>query len=177
VSEILCQELRTATQHWLQRAAPLLLGHGRSLPAIQVRCDLRGKSAGQVRHAADGNLVIRYNLGIARLQPAAFLEQTVPHEVAHVVTWLLHGASARPHGREWRAVMAFFDQKTAARCHDFEVPAGHTRRQQRWHYQCDCREHRLSTTRHRRIQQGQQYQCRLCQGVLRPAVHEGPAAQ
>jgi len=165
----LCQQLHTATRDWLQRAAPLLRGHGRAEPAIEVRCNLRGKSAGQVRHQADGSLLIRYNLGIASLQPEAFLEQTVPHEVAHVVTWLLHGSRAKPHGREWREVMAFFGRATAARCHDFQIPTDQQRRQRRWHYACDCREHQLSTTRHRRIQQGGQYQCRLCGSLLRPA--------
>jgi len=144
----------------------LLLGSGRSVPHIPVLCDLKGKCAGQVRHQPDGNLVIRYNLGIANLQPEEFILQTVPHEVAHVVTWLLHGNRVRPHGREWQSVMSFFG-KDSSRCHEFKVPEAGQRRQQRWKYECNCRDHQLSTTRHHRVQEGQQYQCRLCNGILR----------
>ncbi len=167
MSGSLCEQLQQATRHWLQQATPLLHGNGRTLPEIPVRCDLRGKCAGQVRHLSDGSLVIRYNLGMANLQPDDFIQQTVPHEVAHVVTWLLHGNRVKPHGREWQSVMAFFGQGSS-RCHAFKIPAAGQRRQQRWVYTCACREHQLSTTRHHRIQQGQQYQCRLCNGILRP---------
>lgn len=161
----LCQQLHTATRDWLQRAAPLLRGHGRAEPAIEVRCNLRGKSAGQVRHQADGSLLIRYNLGIASLQPEAFLEQTVPHEVAHVVTWLLHGRRARPHGAEWQAVMHHLGIASPRRCHDFDMPP--VRRQRRWPYRCACRVHQLSTTRHRRVQtQGIRYHCSACGTAL-----------
>jgi SprT protein len=162
----LCEQLQLATEQWLQHAAPLLHGSGRALPEIPVRCDLRGKCAGQVRHQLDGSLVIRYNLGMATLQADDFIAQTVPHEVAHVVTWLLHGHKVRPHGKEWQSVMRFFGQDSS-RCHEFAVPATGQRRQQRWDYVCDCREHQLSTTRHHRALQGQQYQCRLCNTMLR----------
>jgi len=169
MSDILCKQLQAATEQWLKRAAPLLHGSGRTIPVVPVVCDLRGKSAGQVRHQGDSSLVIRYNLGMASLQPGAFIAQTVPHEVAHVITWLLHGSTVRPHGKEWQSVMAFFGQDSS-RCHEFAVPPSGQRRQQRWDYVCDCREHQLSTTRHHRVQQGQQYQCRLCSGILRPKI-------
>lgn len=166
MTEALCKKLVRATDQWLQCAAPLLHGSGRKFPELDVRCDLRGKCAGQVRHQADGGLVIRYNLEIAVLQTDDFLAQTVPHEVAHVVTWLLHGNRARPHGREWQSVMRFFGQDIG-RCHEFKLPTTGQHRQRRWHYECDCREHQLSTTRHHRAQRGHQYQCRLCNGLLR----------
>ena len=168
MADELKRQLREATDQWLQNASPLLHGAGRTLPQVTVRYDLRGRSAGQVRRQPDGSLAIRYNLAIAQLQPAEFLEKTVPHEVAHVVTWLLHGDRARPHGTEWRNVMAYFGQRAAARCHDFRVPDATPRRQRRWVYRCNCREHALSTTRHHRVQQGQIYLCRLCNGPLRP---------
>ena len=138
----------------------------RTTPAIDIAYDLRGKSAGQVRFNPEKKPVVRYNLSIALLQPQAFLSQTVPHEVAHVVTWVLHGHKVRPHGREWQSVMAYFGL-AGQRCHSFEIPLSQTRRQRRWQYACDCREHQLSTTRHRRVEQGQRYECRLCHGLLK----------
>jgi SprT protein len=115
----------------------------------------------------DGSLVIRYNLPLAAGQPAAFVAATVPHEVAHVVTHVCHGR-VRPHGTEWRRVMAWFGFDAPARCHDFALPANKSsRRQRRWRYRCHCREHQLSTTRHNRAQRGLSYHCRACGQPLR----------
>jgi hypothetical protein len=30
-------------------------------------------------------------------------DDTIAHEVAHVLAWVAHGQSIQPHGREWRA--------------------------------------------------------------------------
>ena len=171
-----CQQLSEATQHWLEKARPLLLGCGRTLPVVEVRCDLRGMTAGQVRRYHDGSLCIRYNLAMSRLQPLQFVEQTVPHEVAHVVAYLLHGKSIRPHGREWRAIMAEFGFASAERCHDFQLPEQQqTRHQRRWRYACGCREHALSTTRHNRVAKGVRYHCREC-GEALERLDDSPVA-
>jgi SprT protein len=161
----LAERLTAATRHWLGRARPLFHQAGRLPPEVTVRCDLRGKNAGQLRRYRDGSLVIRYNLAMAACQPEAFLAETVPHEVAHVVTAVCHGR-VRPHGTEWQAVMRWLGFEAPQRCHRFETPPG-TRGQRRWTYRCDCREHRLSTTRHNRAQRGLGYVCRACGSALR----------
>ncbi len=169
MSDPLCERLRRATRTCLHKARPLLAGHGRRLPEVTVRCDLRGRAAGQVRQGTDGRLEIRYNLEIARLQPDAFVARTVAHEVAHLIVWRLHGRQVRPHGAEWQAVMRALGA-SPERCHDFAVPQHTLRQQRRWRYRCACREHQLSTTRHNRVQNGQQrYLCRDCGEVLQPA--------
>jgi SprT protein len=118
-----------------------------------------------MRRHPDGRLEIRYNLQMASLQPERFLSETVTHEVAHLLTWLLHGRNARPHGPEWQSMMRFLGIESPRRCHDFRggEPA---RRQRRWSYRCACRTHHLSTTRHNRIQKGARYQCAACGGAL-----------
>jgi predicted SprT family Zn-dependent metalloprotease len=37
--------------------------------------------------------------------PPAFLAEVLCHELAHIAVWELHGDGARPHGREWKALM------------------------------------------------------------------------
>lgn len=161
----LTAQLRQATGTCIERAAPLLPGQARQLRDIGLRFDLRGRAAGQTRLGTRGKLEIRYNLEIAGLQPDAFARETVPHEVAHVVTWLLHGHRARPHGTEWQAVMHHLGIPSPRRCHDFDMPP--VRRQRRWPYRCACRVHQLSTTRHRRVQQqGIRYHCSTCGAAL-----------
>jgi len=109
-----------------------------------------------------GKSIIRYNLDIAGRQPEAFTAETVPHEVAHVVTEQLFG-KVKPHGNEWRSVMAHFGIPEAERCHDFDLQDIPNRGQRRWTYSCDCQTHQLSTTRHYRILRGtQKYLCRNC---------------
>jgi len=162
--------LAAQTRAWLERARPLFLQAGQVPPRVAVRFDLRGTNAGQMRQYPGGRLVIRYNLAIAERQPEAFLAETVPHEVAHVVAAVCHGR-VRPHGPEWRAVMRWMGFRSPERCHRFETPAA-TRSQRRWAYRCECREHRLSTTRHNRARKGLAYVCRTC-GT--PLHYQGPA--
>ena len=168
----LCEQLVSATHACLEQGRALL-GSARRLPVVEVRCDLRGRSAGQLRRHLNGRLEIRYNLQMAALQPEQFLRETVPHEAAHLLTWLLHGRRARPHGPQWQAVMHFLGVDSPRRCHDFRLE-GPLRRQRRWPYRCDCRTHQLSTTRHKRAQGGTRYQCAACGGMLRAMEDESP---
>jgi SprT protein len=165
-AESLARRLEEETLAWLERARPLFRQAARCTPTIEVRCDLRGASAGQLRLYRDGALVIRYNLALATQQPEAFIAETVPHEVAHLVTHVCHGR-VPPHGTEWRRVMAWFGIDEPSRCHDFVPAGGSVQRQRRWDYRCGCRTHQLSTTRHNRAQRGLDYLCRECGQVLR----------
>lgn len=170
--DALIQTLRDATASCLSAAREIIPGAA-DLPDPVVRFDLRGLAAGQMRASGRGRLEIRFNLTLARRAPDIFLAQTVPHEVAHSVVWHLFGRAAKPHGPEWRAVMHQLGVSDPRRCHSFEVPEHTARRQRRWPYRCACREHWLSTTRHLRVQRGQQiYSCRECGSVLEPSAAE-----
>lgn len=161
----LSEKILEQTRHYLNLGATLLR---RPIPAIPVTCDLRGRAAGQVRWQGRTPLVIRYNLAIAGMQPEEFLAQTVPHEVAHVITGLKHG-KVQPHGPEWRAVMRHLGVTDPQRCHSFKTPPTQVRRQHRWAYRCACMTHELSATRHNRVQRGEQtYLCRRCGEALQP---------
>ncbi len=168
MSEALEQRLAEATRERLARCGPLLHGQGRALPRLRVRCDLRGQAAGQFRVRDDGLLEIRYNLAMAQLQPEAFVDRTVPHEVAHAVTWLLHGRRARPHGPEWQAVMRHLGVAEPDRCHHYRLPEQGVRRQRRWPCRCACGPCEVSTTRYNRMRRGTRYLCRRCGQPLEP---------
>lgn len=157
------------TGELLRRTAALCSTHGASPPDPEIRFDLRGQSAGQVQWRAGTKPLLRYNLDIARRHETDFLASTVAHEVAHLVTAACHGRT-RPHGSEWRAVMAFLGITDPQRCHRYTLDEAVLKRQRRWRYVCDCRDHELSTTRHKRVQAGAtRYHCRVCGTVLRPA--------
>lgn len=148
-------------------ARPWFERHGVSPPDPIIRFDLSGLAAGQAVWHQQDRPILRFNLALARANQAAFLSQTVAHEVAHIVTTACFGRT-RPHGTEWRSVMAFFGLPNADRCHTFDIKPDQVRRQTRWSYRCDCTTHALSTTRHRRLESGRaRYHCRRCGQPLR----------
>ena len=109
---------------------------------------------------------------LAEIDPDFAAAYVVAHEVAHLITIACHGRTP-PHGAEWRAVMRHLGISDPQRCHRYAVEESGLRRQRRWAYVCDCREHQLSTTRHNRIWRDQaEYLCRCCGSRLRPAAGE-----
>ena len=166
--QLVIDRIRERSAELLQTAAPLCAAHHVPVPDPEIRFDLRGLAAGQARWYRRTRPLLRFNLAIAKNQEQAFLERTVPHEIAHLITAACHGRT-RPHGKEWQEAMAFFGIHEAHRCHDFTVDEANVRRQRRWTYRCDCSSHELSTTRHHRIASGKtRYYCRRCQGALQP---------
>jgi SprT protein len=150
-----------------QRLVRLASAHYISyIPSPTVRFDLRGKTAGMVIHLPTGEAFIRYNRLMLSENGAAFIEQTVPHEVAHLVARQLFGPNIRPHGREWRKVMLFFGANPI-RCHNFPVSSTNSRRMRYFHYRCACQVHSISAVRHHRSLTGVTYLCRRCGSPLR----------
>lgn len=141
-----------------------------TLPAVEIRFDLKGRSAGMVRFSPTGRPVVRYNEVLLAENREHFINQTIPHEVAHVVVMSLYGRKARPHGREWRSVMGLFGAEPA-RCHQYDTSRSVARHHVRYPYRCGCREHQLTAIRRRRMAAGQQYYCRGCGEPLQPVDH------
>jgi len=154
--------IEAETANCLQRAQELF---GKYLPVIEIRFDLRGRAAGMyVRRGR--HRCIRYHPALFSLDPEHHLEHTVPHEVAHYVTDLLHRRRVRPHGPEWRAVMTALGVVPHA-TGDYSLEGVPLRRERRHPYRCHCGEHLLTTRRHHRIQRGRMvYVCRRCRQPL-----------
>ncbi len=74
------------------------------------------------------------------------------HEIAHHIVWLLHGRTARPHGREFRAIAAALgaDLRAAA----FDAP--------RWVYVYSCPICGWEWRRGRRVRRSRRYSCPRC---------------
>ncbi len=139
---------------------------GIECPLSGIRFDLRGKTAGMVVFPGMRKPYIRYNPDLLLGNRESFLDQTIPHEVAHLVARRLHGSGIRPHGREWRQLMNFF-QADPVRCHNYDMSGIRCRAMRQYSYSCGCRQHQLSAIRHKRILNGQTYLCRRCGESLR----------
>ncbi|MGF1644015.1 MAG: SprT-like domain-containing protein [Thiotrichales bacterium] len=151
------------------REAVAALGLTRPAP-VEIRFDVRGSAWGYyVRHRDQCR--IRYNPWLFAQFFDDGIQETVPHEVAHFVVDLLHPRPRRrlqPHGREWRSVMLLFGFDAPSTTHRHSLANVPVRRQARFAYQCDCRAHELSATRHYRILRSKViYHCRFCGGALR----------
>lgn len=157
----------------LEQSAPLCRRHRVAVPEPVCLFDLRGRCAGQARANPGMPPQLRFNLAMAAVQPRRYLDETVPHEVAHLVAAACFGRNIPPHGEHWRSVMRHFGIRDPRRCHDYEVVESQVRRQRRWTYDCGCRSHELTTTRHNRVRAGRaRYVCRDCGLTLQPRQRE-----
>jgi len=164
--ETLMEVARRRTLALLQQGA----AHFRiPTPRAEIRFDLRGRCAGQVRFPARGRPAIRYNPQLLLENGERFLGRTLPHEVAHVIAYRLYGPRIRPHGPEWGEIMALFEADSS-RCHDYDTSRSTTRRLTRHHYHCGCRDHTLTSIRHNRVLAGQFYYCRACGEALTAGI-------
>src|SRR5699024_4629035 len=179
-ADVLQRRAEAAVARWIAQARELLALSPRQLPLPHLRLDLRGRAAGQavLSHRRGECDAIRLNAQLLATHPQEMIEVTVPHEVAHVAIHRCHNLSGagrvRPHGPEWKALMAAFGV-SAATCHN--LPAAPTRRLRRFPYACGCAEIVwLTSIRHRRAKNGTVYLCRRCGEQLRhqpAACHAG----
>jgi SprT protein len=165
------EQARSLTQQLLRTAAD---HYGIARPRPELRFDLRGLAAGQVRFLPRGTAIIRYNPQLLAENGNAFLARTVPHEVAHLIARRVFGSRIRPHGQEWQAVMELF-KADASRCHSYDTSRARTRRLTQFPYHCACRSHLLTSIRHHRVLAGQRYLCRTCGEALQPGGLDRPS--
>lgn len=155
------------TEHYIAHAEEVF---ERPFDRIPILFDLRGRAAGMFK--LDGcRRWIRYNPWIFSKYYEENLGETVPHEVAHYIVHEVWGRGSRrrgvrPHGEEWRAVMAAFGVQGEV-TFNLDLEGIPQRRQKTHPYRCDCRIHQVSTTRHNRVMKGlARYHCRSCDGLL-----------
>lgn len=130
-----------------------------NMPLPMVKFNQRGRAAGTAYLQRNE---VRFNYYMYQQNPDLFVEQVVPHEIAHLVVFNLYGANVRPHGAEWKQIMLGLYQIPASRTHAFapEPP------KKVFDYSCDCQKHQLSVRRHNRIVQGARYVCKRCGTTL-----------
>ncbi len=154
------RRVHEVTAEWIGRARAEWPDARFRFPRIAFR--LRGRAAGE---ACRDSWSTNYNQQLLERYGEEFLDEIVPHEVAHLVVAAIHPGRVKPHGPEWRAVMQVFGVPARV-THGFEtVPA---RRVGRVPYRCGCdRSHLLTVTAHRKIRRGwREYTCRTCREVL-----------
>ena len=158
------QQVLNRTRYFIEQANTLM---SLSLEEISVSFDLKGKSSGMfvVKHKQQ---FIRYNEMIFSAYFEDSLTNTVAHEVAHYVVFSIWGLKkVKPHGKEWKQVMALFGVKAEVTS-DYDISHIPLNQQRRFDYTCSCMTHQLTTTRHNKVQKRKAvYSCRQCRQPLR----------
>ena len=132
-----------------------------SIPTVNLH--QRGKIAGSA-HLQKNLIKLNRKLFIQNFDD--FLQQVIPHEVAHIICYQQFGR-VKPHGAEWQSLMRSLFQLDAHVTHKFDVSnVG----MQDFAYQCECNVLiMLSVVRHNKVMRGtQQYRCQKCKAVLTP---------
>lgn len=142
------------------------------LPCFDVRFDLRGRGAGELRvvrshpRKKQASYALRFNDTLLSEYKDYFFSDVLPHEMAHLVVDVIHGPKVRPHGVEWQSVMINCFQVAPKAYHS--LPTQPVKRiKAEFRYRCACQEHLLTVIRHRRAMKGVVYSCRRCGDPLR----------
>ncbi|WP_386687511.1 SprT family zinc-dependent metalloprotease [Lonepinella sp. MS14437] len=155
------RSLKMQVQRRLSACLQLAENHfQRQFPMPTISYDVRGVKAG-VAYLPQN--LIKLNRTLLLENPQEFIQQVVPHELAHLLVFQLFGR-VKPHGKEWQWIMQNLFQLPADTCHQFDVQSvqGKT-----YAYACDCQIHQLSQRRHNKImRESAVYFCRVCRKKL-----------
>lgn len=129
-------------------------------PPPTINYNVRGLKAG-VAYLPQNE--IRLNPILLEENGQAFIQQVVPHELAHLLVYQQYGR-VQPHGKEWKKVMEQVLGVPAETYHCFDTKNVQGKQ---FPYQCGCQTHLLSTRRHNAIlRQHRHYVCRKCNQPL-----------
>ncbi|MFT2111463.1 SprT family zinc-dependent metalloprotease [Marinomonas sp. 2405UD68-3] len=149
VHEKLCECLMSAETYYKRKFV---------MPVFNFK--QRGKAAGTA-HLQKNE--IRLNYFMYQQDPHSFINDVVPHELAHLIAYTLYGSAIRPHGREWQSVMLYALSCVPSRTHSFDTPTP----KQAFQYRCECQNHSLTIRRHNKILKGVVYVCKQCKSPLK----------
>lgn len=147
-------EVIDRVEHFVQLGNKLF---GSSLDMPRIGFDLRGTTAGTAHY---GKMELQFNAGLLVDNWEHFLEDTIPHEVAHLVKGRVYGFGRgkflAAHGTAWKQIMLAFGVQPK-RCHQMDT-AKTAMPKRRYEYICPCcgTKIALSSVRHNRMLRGAQ---------------------
>lgn len=151
------------------RRAEIELGY-KPLRFPNIEYTLRGTTAGTA-HSGKWEININPVLLIENIED--MLDQTIPHEVAHLIADRVYGHTIKPHGKEWKSVMVALG-KRPDRCHSYDVANARVRQKSRYRYTCKCDQGvHCGPTVHNRVQNNRsEHRCKRCKTLLRQCSFE-----
>lgn len=128
---------------------------------VSYRSDMKGTAG--IAYVNSKKIELNAQLFLANTEK--FFERTIPHEVAHIITKMVHPHAKQSHGPEWRSVMDHIGVDST-RCHTYDVSAL-VKRMERFTYACACsRPLNITKIMHNKIQKGSVRTCMTCNTVV-----------
>ncbi len=90
----------------------------RDFATPEISFKLTGRCAGRAHYSENR---IRLNLQLFRENTDKFITRTIPHEVAHIIAYTLHGLQGVGHGYYWQKVMRELGVEDSSRCHAYDT--------------------------------------------------------
>lgn len=90
-----------------------------------------------------------------------FFQRTIPHEVGHIVQFILKPKAKQAHGPEWREIMTIMGYgQSRTHSYDTSVSTG----KETFKYKCGCSDkmYFLSRLLHKKVSSGEHRTCRKC---------------
>lgn len=137
----------------------------RSFARPKIVWDLKGRTAGIARYFGlnDHRNAIRLNFDVLNANVEDFINDTIPHEVSHMIVFDIYGTNIKPHGCEWKRIATELGS-SGNRCHVNEtIPARIT---QKFKWKCSCMTHTVGLNLHRKMLSGRGRICLKCRGTL-----------
>jgi len=152
----------------IKQCADLVFANTGKVINPRLSYDLRGTVAGR-GGISSGEQIVKINPVLLMENVEEMIQQTVPHEVAHVAQYVVYGTGRhnKPHGIYWERMMRLFGCDPR-RCHSYDVTNARVRRVGRVEYVCACQTHTVSLTIINRIAAGRKYVCKSCKTVITP---------
>ncbi len=165
------KEIEEATEQAFEKAEAYF---GRKFDRPVHKYDLRGVTSAQAKYVG----ILRWNVSIYAPNKEVYLARTVPHEVAHLVSYAMYSKAGHGHGKYWQNIMRNVMGLEPRRCHSYKEGVKKSRTIERdWSYECSCRVHQISTVKHNRMLRGKaQYHCIHCNEDLK-FIGKGVTAQ
>lgn len=145
-----------------------------TFPEPVVNYKQRGTTAGS---AYLKEWEIRINPTLLIENAENFVDEVVPHELAHLLVYRVFGRNGiAPHGKEWKWMMQHVLKVDARRTHNFAVSSVKSKT---FAYYCACpKTHELTIRRHNKVVRGEnQYLCRQCGEILKQGKEIAAAAE
>lgn len=131
---------------------------------VSYRTDMKG-TAGL---AYKSSRRIELNVQLLLENTEDFFKRTIPHEVAHIIQYMVYPYAKQGHGPEWREIMDFLGVDST-RCHSYDVSALVVKRNTtKFTYGCSCegKVFNISKLIHNKIQSGAGRHCLKCKTVV-----------
>jgi len=137
--------------------------------ASKVRVEWNARFTRRMGDANYNKMRIRLSIPLFARAGEDEQEDTIAHEMAHLVAQHKYGRDIKAHGGEWQACMLVAGYRPE-RCHSVDR-TGLARTNKKCKTYCSCGEHLVTPKVYGRVAKGHKYTCRKCHTVLLTAPH------